>query len=44
MKKSSTLLDFDSTKAGMEEKDKCFSDIRDHLEALRNADMTMIVE
>ena len=28
----------------MEEKDKCFSDIRSHLEAIRGVDMAMIVE
>lgn len=28
----------------MEEKDKCFSDIRGHLEALQSVNMTMIVE
>ncbi len=43
-KKSYTLLDFNSIKAGMEEKDKCLSDIHGHLEALRNIDMKIIVE
>ena len=43
-KKTSPLLDFDRIKAGMEEKDKFFTDIRGHLEAIRSVDMTMIVE